>query len=39
MRGLIQRVTEASVRVEGRITGAIGSGLLVLAGIAPEDGD
>lgn len=39
MRGLIQRVTEASVRVEGRVTGSIGCGLLVLAGIAPDDSD
>ena len=37
MRVLIQRVCEASVAVEGRITGAIGPGLLVLAGVT--DGD
>ena len=30
MRALIQRVTDASVTVEGRITGQIGPGLLVL---------
>ncbi len=37
MRALVQRVQEASVTVEGRITGAIGPGLLVLVGIT--DGD
>lgn len=38
MRALIQRVTEAGVRVDGRIVGAIGPGLLVLAGVANADG-
>lgn len=37
MRLVIQRVASASVRVEGTIVGAIGRGLLVLAGI--ERGD
>lgn len=37
MRAVIQRVSKASVTVEGRITGAIGSGLLILLGI--EDAD
>lgn len=37
MRALVQRVREASVSVEGRVTGAIGSGLLVLAGVAADD--
>jgi len=37
MRIVIQRVSEASVTVEGTITGAIGTGLLVLLGI--EDAD
>jgi D-tyrosyl-tRNA(Tyr) deacylase len=37
MRALIQRVREASVTVEGRITGAVGHGLLVLAGMAADD--
>jgi D-tyrosyl-tRNA(Tyr) deacylase len=39
MRALVQRVREASVMVEGRVTGAIGHGLLVLAGISADDGD
>ena len=39
MRALLQRVREASVTVEGRVTGAIGPGLLVLAGVAADDGD
>lgn len=37
MRVVIQRVSEASVKVEGNITGAIQKGLLVLVGI--EDAD
>jgi len=39
MRAVIQRVTRASVEVEGRIVGVIGAGLLVLLGIAKGDGD
>ena len=38
MRAVIQRVTEASVTVDGEQVGAIGPGLLVLLGIAPGDG-
>ncbi|HCH62219.1 MAG TPA: D-tyrosyl-tRNA(Tyr) deacylase [Deltaproteobacteria bacterium] len=38
MRALIQRVSRASVTVEGEVLGAIDRGLLVLLGIAPEDG-
>ncbi len=37
MRVVIQRVSEASVKVAGNITGAIGKGLLVLMGV--EDAD
>ena len=37
MRALVQRVSQASVTVVGRVTGAIGPGLLVLVGIAEGD--
>lgn len=37
MRALIQRVSAARVEVEGRITGSIGAGLLVLLGVRSED--
>lgn len=37
MRAVIQRVTQASVKVDGKITGAINKGLLILVGI--EDAD
>lgn len=39
MRVVIQRVTEASVKVDGKITGEIKLGLLVLAGIEDADTD
>ena len=37
MRALIQRVSRASVSVDGETVGRIGSGLAVLIGIARED--
>ena len=37
MRAVVQRVSEAGVTVEGRVTGAIGKGLLVLVGIGHDD--
>lgn len=37
MRAVVTRVSSASVMVEGKITGRIGKGLLVLLGIAPYD--
>ena len=37
MRAILQRVSSASVTIDGRINGQIGPGLLVLLGIAPED--
>jgi D-tyrosyl-tRNA(Tyr) deacylase len=36
---LIQRVTEAAVRIDGDTVGAIGPGLLALVGIEPGDGE
>ena len=37
MRALVQRVARAEVRVDGQVVGAIGRGILVLLGVAPED--
>jgi D-tyrosyl-tRNA(Tyr) deacylase len=37
MRIVIQRVKEARVEADGRVTGSIGTGLLILLGIAKED--
>ena len=37
MKVVIQRVKEASVRIEGRVAGSIGQGLLVLLGIETSD--
>ena len=38
MRACIQRVLEANVLVQGRVTGEIGHGLVVLLGIGDRDG-
>ena len=37
MRVLLQRVSSAEVRVDGRVTGRIGRGYLLLVGITHED--
>jgi len=39
MRAVVQRVTRASVQIGGIEHAAIGRGLLILLGVAPEDGD
>jgi D-tyrosyl-tRNA(Tyr) deacylase len=39
MRAILQRVSAAAVRVEERVVGEIGSGLLVLLGVAEGDSD
>ncbi len=38
MRAVLQRVSEASVSVGGRVVGEIGPGFLILLGIEHEDG-
>lgn len=37
MRAVVQRVSRASVTVDGEITGKIGKGLLVLFGVSTDD--
>ena len=39
MRAVVQRVTRASVTVDGKIIGEIGNGLVVLLGIARDDAE
>jgi D-tyrosyl-tRNA(Tyr) deacylase len=39
VRALLQRVSRAEVRVEGRVVGTIGPGLLVLLGVGHGDDD
>jgi D-tyrosyl-tRNA(Tyr) deacylase len=38
MRSVVQRVTRASVTVDGEVVGAIGPGLLALVGVTHDDG-
>jgi D-aminoacyl-tRNA deacylase len=38
VRAVVQRVTSASVSVEGSVVGSIASGLLVLVGVTHDDG-
>ena len=37
MRAVVQRVTEAEVRVDGEVVGAIGPGLCALVGVTHDD--
>ena len=39
MRAVVQRVSEARVRSEGRLLGSIGPGLLVLLGVTHDDSE
>lgn len=39
MKVVIQRVSEASVTISGKVNGAIGKGLMILVGIENEDSD
>ena len=38
MRAVIQRVSSASVTIDGRVKSAIGHGLMILLGVGHEDG-
>lgn len=38
MRAVLQRVSQANVKVDNREIGSIGTGLLILLGVEPEDG-
>jgi D-tyrosyl-tRNA(Tyr) deacylase len=39
MRAVVQRVSRAEVRIQGRVAGRIGVGMVVLAAFAPTDTD
>jgi D-aminoacyl-tRNA deacylase len=37
VRALLQRTTGAAVRIDGRVEGEIGDGLVILLGVGPDD--
>jgi D-tyrosyl-tRNA(Tyr) deacylase len=39
MRAVCQRVTRATVRVDGRVVGSIRAGWAILLGVGPDDGE
>ena len=39
MRAVVQRVSEASVSVDGKVTGAVAAGLCVLVGVGQQDSE
>jgi len=39
MRAVLQRVTEAAVRVDGDVVGSIGKGFFILLGVSDEDNE
>ena len=39
MRAVLQRVTEATVRVDGDVVGSIGKGFFILLGVSDEDNE
>jgi D-tyrosyl-tRNA(Tyr) deacylase len=39
VRAVVQRVSEASVSVDGRVTGSVGVGLCVLVGVGRQDAE
>jgi D-tyrosyl-tRNA(Tyr) deacylase len=39
MRAVVQRVSRGAVRVDGRTTGEVGRGLVVLLGVGADDGE
>ena len=37
MRAILQRTSGAAVRVDGEVVGAVGTGLVILLGVGPDD--